>query len=181
MRVTAPARSLRLTRLASWSTRQSADRADSPAEEEGYQTAISHIPLSSPSWTFFDPYTTPLCSSANASSSSGANECGPAETYTSFGPPGSPDNKRIDFTFVATGKLPAASTGISAGGGAQAPLSGQGYDGRYPTQEGAGPIGYGGWKAKKYQVVDNVIKQDGKEVQARWSDHRAVRVTIERV
>ena len=59
-------------------------------------------------------------------------------------------------------------------GQAQVPL---GMDPRYNAN--AGPVGYGGWKAKKYEAVDNVIQKDG--VQVRWSDHLAVRVTIERI
>jgi hypothetical protein len=90
--------------------------------------------------------------------------------------------KRIDFTFVATGKLDAADTGTVAAnvagsqGQAQAPL---GMDARYGQAQG--PVGYGGWRAKRYQVVENIIQQGGAEVRERWSDHRAVRVTIQRV
>lgn len=92
--------------------------------------------------------------------------------------------KRIDFTFVATGKLDGSANTTSAvqisggqsGAQAQAVL---GMDPRYGQQ--AGPVGYGGWRAKRYQVIENVIRQGGKDVEERWSDHRAVKVTIERV
>jgi hypothetical protein len=43
------------------------------------------------------------------------------------------------------------------------------------------PVGRGSWEVARYACVDNFVEEDARGWSGRWSDHRAVRVSFERV
>ena len=81
---------------------------------------------------------------------------GPAHTYSGFVAPGKGDTARIDFIMLASARTPGET-----GGDINKPK--------------------GGWEVTRYACVDNWVEEgDSDGWFGRWSDHRAVRITIER-
>lgn len=83
---------------------------------------------------------------------------GPLHTYTGFTAPGRTETSRIDFVMLASEILP---------GDDESTLRGR-------------EAGRGGWEATQYACIDNFVEQDIDGWEGRWSDHRAVRVTVGR-
>ncbi|KAK8861652.1 hypothetical protein IAR55_002475 [Kwoniella newhampshirensis] len=137
---------------------------NSPPHEPGYQNITSFHPLEDgqASYTFLDLskhlLTQPSCSLA--SSPLQTAPYGPVHTFTGFAPPGSELLRTIDFVMLGTD--------LSS-------------DNVKKAKEGVRlTAGRGGWEAAKYACLDNFVEGDHEGWTGRWSDHRAVRVTISR-
>ncbi|WVF65820.1 hypothetical protein IAT40_000557 [Kwoniella sp. CBS 6097] len=161
---------------------------NSPPEEKGYKNITSPYPLPSgqPSFTFLDSYVHLRTRRHKSATKSGASTkqpdiegherdgavlqtrpYGPVFTYTDFAPPGARQATRIDFVMVASNSEPTNSHG-----GHMVDETGQRAD-----RVG---IGRGGWEVIRYACLDNFVEGDSEGWTGRWSDHRAVRVTLER-
>lgn len=95
---------------------------------------------------------------------------GPHKTYTGFDPPGRTSyESRIDFVMLAADDSGSAVEARSASGSVSETSS-------------ASSAGRGGWSFTQYAVIDNWVEDgDADGWEGRWSDHRAVKVTIERL
>ena len=138
---------------------------DSPPTEDGYKNITSTKPLPDrPSFSFLDTYThlrtRPLSSeSTKPIPPRQSAPYGPANTYTGFTAPGRTRTMRIDFIMLASASL-ATDDAVAAE--------------RVRAR--------GGWEVGQYACVDNWVEEgDAEGWQGRWSDHRAVRVTIRRL
>jgi len=139
---------------------------DSPDNEDGYKNITSSDPLPNHarSFTFLDSFThlqdRATISAAAAVAPSRArqsNVYGPLKTYTGFTRPGKTATTRIDFIMLASARDPN-------------------------TQDGDDNKIRGGWHVTRYGCIDNWVEEgDVDGWTGRWSDHRAVRVTVERV
>lgn len=79
---------------------------------------------------------------------------GPYNTFTNFHAPDASDQSRIDFVMLAGKEGKAyANTGMARGG----------------------------WQTTRYAVIDNFVENDIDGWEGRWSDHRAVRASLQRV
>lgn len=81
------------------------------------------------------------------------------------------ETTRIDFIMLAADETQSKDDelGATTTGGKQKPFPG-------PTN----PRARGGWKFTQYAVLDNWVEEgDHDGFEGRWSDHRAVKVTIE--
>lgn len=131
---------------------------DSPSREDGYKniTSLHPLPSGQPSFTFLDSFTNLLTTSSSSASSPiiplQTRPYGPHLTYTDFAPPGARNATRIDFVML----------------GAE-------VDDDDPAKRGKAR---GGWTIVRYACVDNWVEADAEGWNGRWSDHRAVRVTI---
>ncbi|ORY22513.1 Endonuclease/exonuclease/phosphatase [Naematelia encephala] len=139
---------------------------NSPPEEDGYKniTSSNPLPSGSPSFTFLDSYVhlSTRSSSTPGSRSRQSIPYGPRDTYTGFDPPGNRDAKRIDFIMLASSRSPE--------------------DIKNSMEDERKQVGRGGWTVSQYACVDNWVEGgDVDEWQGRWSDHRAVRATLERL
>ncbi|KAL7419550.1 hypothetical protein Q5752_005461 [Cryptotrichosporon argae] len=149
---------------------------NSPPTEDGYKNITSPLPLSSPSFTFMDAYT--HLDARRPGHSGQSAPYGPAKTYTGFSAPGRTRTTRIDFVMLGA-ETSRARTAPEPG-----PGSGQLTD--HDVKQGApggGPVvtARGGWRATRYACIDNWVEEaDADGWTGRWSDHRLVRVTLER-
>ncbi|KAL0252313.1 hypothetical protein I308_101702 [Cryptococcus tetragattii IND107] len=131
---------------------------NSPSHEDGYKniTSLHPLPSGQPSFTFLDSFINLLTTSSSSASSSiiplQTRPYGPHLTYTDFAPPGARNATRIDFVML----------------GAE-------VDDDDPANGGKAR---GGWTIVRYACVDNWVEVDAEGWTGRWSDHRAVRVTI---
>lgn len=141
--------------------------ADSPATEDGYKNMTSRSPLPSGarSFQFIDSIThldTRQAQSLGEQSSTAARQSaayGPLTTYTGFTRPGKTKTSRIDFLMLALNERDADS-----------------LDGSEEAIHLRGRFSVTG-----YAVIDNWIEEgDVDGWTGRWSDHRAVKITIER-
>lgn len=136
--------------------RDRADQTDSPTNEAGYGniTSLEPVPSGKPAYTFSDTYTNLQARSGVPDLPRQSAPYGPEHTYTSFEAPGASGTGRIDFVFV--GRSP-----------------------RDPPAPSALQVARTGWTGVRYACLDNYIERDESGWQGRWSDHRAVRVTLE--
>lgn len=105
-----------------------------------------------PSFSFLDAYTN-LRSRNSDNPGVQSRPYGPANTWTGFRAPGKEDTTRIDFIMLGT----------ESGGVQQQPRA------VAPT-----------WAFTQYAAIDNWIEEGDESGWAgRWSDHRAVRATLE--
>ncbi|OXM76596.1 endonuclease/exonuclease/phosphatase [Cryptococcus neoformans Bt63] len=133
---------------------------NSPPQEDGYKniTSLHPLPSDQPSFTFLDSFTNLLTSSSSSAPDFSTiiplqtRPYGPHLTYTDFAPPGARNATRIDFVML----------------GAE-------VDNNDPAERGKSR---GGWMIVRYACVDNWVEGDVEGWNGRWSDHRAVRVTI---
>ncbi|WVR03797.1 hypothetical protein IAU60_000792 [Kwoniella sp. DSM 27419] len=137
---------------------------NSPPEEAGYRniTSLHPLPSGQKSYSFLDsfhhlttrppdPSSTPHSTDRPSPKQSGPY--GPILTYTDFAPPGSRNATRIDFIMLGT----------------------------LPTSEHSHECADNGqeeWHVMRYACLDNFVEHDALGWTGRWSDHRAVRVTI---
>jgi len=162
--------------------------ADSPSEEDGYKniTSPEPVPSGSPSFTFLDSFTQ---LQARSTSSAGSASCakqstpyGPIKTYTGFTRAGKTATTRIDFIMLASDLEPTIAPPL-APSNAPGPIGAQHTEIRSvrPADTSRGDTARGGWEVVKYACIDNWVEEgDVDGWTGRWSDHRAVRVTIER-
>ncbi|WRT65727.1 uncharacterized protein IL334_002675 [Kwoniella shivajii] len=122
---------------------------NSPPSEGGYRNITSPHPLPSGQSSFY--FLDSYTHLSPSSTTPQTRPYGPELTYTDFAPPGSRDATRIDF--VMLGAEPAS-------------------DKEYNVK------GRGEWEVDRYACLDNFVDGDVKGWKGRWSDHRAVRVTI---
>lgn len=146
--------------------------ADSPPEEEGYKniTSLTRLTHHTPSFTFLDSHVH-LRTRQSSSIPSGSSPprqsgpYGPLHTFTGFTAPGRTSTSRIDFVMLVA----EASPTMASHGESEA------------EKRTAARRGRGGWEVTQYACVDNWIEEgDVSGWQGRWSDHRAVKVTIRR-
>lgn len=114
---------------------------------------------------------------------------GPNSTYSGFTRPGKTHTARIDFIMLATEHEPEPTPPPSASpyrptratmdqGETDEPVF---ADPESPLENGGMNKVRGGFTVVRYGVVDNWLEEgDATGWYGRWSDHRAVRVTIER-
>ena len=140
-------------------------KSDSPPSEDGYKNITSQKPLPDQlSFYFLDAYThlrtrRPTSEATTPIPPRQSAPYGPAHTYTGFSAPGRTRTTRIDFIMLASALTP-----------------------RNDAAAGERVEGRGGWEVGQYACVDNWLEEgDADGWQGRWSDHRAVRVTIRRL
>ncbi|KAL1411634.1 hypothetical protein Q8F55_002598 [Vanrija albida] len=121
---------------------------DSPDSEDGYRNITSFAPLPSGAPGFSFLDAYTHLAARGPRHAAQSRPYGPKNTYTGFAAPGRERTTRIDFVMLAA--------------------------------EGArGERARGGWQFSQYAVVDNWVEEgDADGWEGRWSDHRAVRVTI---
>lgn len=145
---------------------------DSPDDEEGYKniTSFDPVPSGRPSFTFLDSFTHLQQRGRDDYSfhqlsvprPKQTGVYGPLTTYTGFTGPGGIEKSRIDFIMLAAEREPRKYT--------------------VGTAVDHGDRSRGGWAVLRYACIDNWIEEgDVTGWQGRWSDHRAVRVTIQRL
>ncbi|WWD16477.1 hypothetical protein CI109_100903 [Kwoniella shandongensis] len=135
---------------------------NSPPHEDGYRniTSLHPLPSNQPSYTFLDTFTHFSTRKYNDESSPvQTRPYGPVHTYTDFAPPGSRNATRIDFIMLGAGPVSRKLGEIDVG-------------------DANGVEGRGGWVATRYACLDNFVEGDVDGWTGRWSDHRAVRVTV---
>ncbi|WWC60333.1 uncharacterized protein I303_102904 [Kwoniella dejecticola CBS 10117] len=169
---------------------------NSPPTEEGYRNITSPHALQSnqPSFYFLDSYTHLKRPDGGGDGDGGAAQTrpyGPEHTYTDFVPPGSKNQTRIDFVMlggeIPTGHSHSESEAEDEGGDQS---SGNGIQdankNTYADRDVHERIQFfrararGGWKIQNYACIDNFVEGDSAGWTGRWSDHRAVRVSISR-
>ena len=165
------------------------DVGDSPDTEDGYKNITSPLPLPSnlPSLSFIDSY-----HALESRGPDGPNQgfqsgvYGPKTTYSGFTRPGKTATARIDFVMLARKRLAShfeqdvlGWERLCAITPARPDKIDKDHERRCssPDREET----RGDWKMIRYAVIDNFI-EEGDETGwfGRWSDHRAVRVTIQR-
>lgn len=131
---------------------------DSPPEEAGYKimTSSARAPGGAASESFLDAYT--HLSTRNSTRSGESQPYGFTETYSGFKKPGDRSATRIDFIMIA--KSDEGSSG---------------------SVKGREEVGKGDWEVSRFGVVDNWIEGGVDRWTGRWSDHRLVRSTLQRV
>ncbi|WWC87916.1 uncharacterized protein L201_002816 [Kwoniella dendrophila CBS 6074] len=136
---------------------------NSPPSEQGYHNITSphSLPSGQKSFYFLDSFTN-LSTRKSHHLPEQTRPYGPVHTYTDFAPPGSKDATRIDLIMI--GAVPSA--------------------GRHQNQDEDADLksgkGRAGWKITRYACLDNYVEDDIEGWKGRWSDHRAVRVSISR-
>ncbi|WWC96947.1 hypothetical protein V866_003822 [Kwoniella sp. B9012] len=132
---------------------------NSPSHEAGYRNITSShvLPSGQKSFYFLDSF-------MNLSSTIQSRPYGPVHTYTDFAPPGSKNATRIDF--IMLGAIPITAKGET--------------DDRERTEGDEKSRSRGGWQVVRFACLDNFVEGDVEGWTGRWSDHRAVRVTISR-
>ncbi|WVQ93459.1 hypothetical protein IAU59_000533 [Kwoniella sp. CBS 9459] len=161
---------------------------NSPSREKGYKniTSSDPIPSGQPSFTFLDSFVHLQTRKATSHSEHDPRQhqqetpamllqtgpYGPANTYTDFAPPGARQAERIDFVMVASNLEPAATSEASD------------MESEKERQQSISSLGLGigrgrgGWAVTRYACLDNFVEGDHQGWTGRWSDHRAVRVTL---
>lgn len=139
--------------------RQVTDDPDSPDSEGGYKNITSKEPLADGySYYFLDAFTNLLERNPKRPGVQ-SRPYGPLKTYTGFAGPGAERTTRIDFILLA-GPYPHS----------------------IPDYQDRPGLGRGGWSFTQYAVIDNWVEEgDESGWEGRWSDHRAVRATLEHV
>lgn len=135
---------------------------DSPPSEDGYKNMISPLPLPSGarSFNFVDTFTHLESRTTTSVETRQSAPYGPMTTYTGFTRPGKTKTARIDFIMLALDKQHSDVDTLDDK--ADAHLR-------------------GGYQVDRYACIDNWIEEgDVDGWTGRWSDHRAVKITIER-
>lgn len=132
---------------------------DSPMEEEGYKniTSSSALATGKPSFSFLDSLTHLSLRHSSLAALRQSGAYGPYNTFTGFEAPRHKDQSRIDFVMLASAQEPRSDSTA--------------------TEDHSGKA-RGGWQATRFAVIDNFVEDDMDGWEGRWSDHRAVRVTI---
>ena len=136
---------------------------DSPDNEGGYKniTSFDPLPNDARSFTFLDSFThlqdrASISATRAPSTARQSSVYGPVKTYTGFTRPGKTATTRIDFIMCASAR-------------------------DSDTKSGDSDKIRGGWHFTRYGCIDNWVEEgDVDGWTGRWSDHRAVRVTVER-
>jgi hypothetical protein len=125
-------------------------------------TSPHPLPSATPSLNFIDAFTALTIRASRPNPYAHPRQSapyGPIHTYTGFAAPGRErDVKRIDFVMMASSRDTAEQEKVNS------------------------IVGRGGWRVGRYACIDNWVEEgdvDGWE--GRWSDHRIVRVELERV
>lgn len=135
---------------------------DSPPSEDGYKNMTTLLPLPSGarSFNFIDTFTHLQTRASSGTSVRQSAPYGPMTTYTGFTKPGKTKTARIDFIMLALDEQKIKSETVDD-----------------ETDDHL----RGDYQVTRYACIDNWIEEaDVDGWTGRWSDHRAVRITIER-